>query len=143
MAISCAQVRAAVSAQVSTVSGFHLANLPPSYFGRIVDTIAHKAFAVQISNITAVPERQRVSIGTYIKTSVSIKFAYRLRPHDVYPTDYDSSFDSAEDIIQAVLGTYSVIQQGLVGKFDSATSTIPTAISYIIHQLNFTFFHTI
>ena len=143
MAISLAQVRAAVSSQINTVSGMHLSNLPPQYFGRITDTIAHKAYAVDIASYQAIPERQRLSVGIYIKTSIAIKFAYRLRPHDVYPIDYDSSYDLAQEVIDAVLGDYDAIRQGLVGKFDSASATIPNAISYIIHTLNFTFLHTI
>ena len=143
MAISVAQVRQAVAAQVATLSGYHEAKLPPQYFGRLQDTIAHKAFAVEITRSTAVPERQRRSVGLYLNTYLTVRFAYRLRNMDTYPTDYDLSMDQAAQVLDKVLQSYSGIRQGLTGKFDSMTHRIPEGIEYIIHELNFNFLHTI
>lgn len=143
MTISVAQVRQAVAAQVATLAGYHEAKLPPQFFGRIQDTIAHKAFAVEILRSTAIPERQRRSVGLYLSTGITVRFAYRLRPMDTYPTDYDLSMDAAAAIIDKIMQSYSAIRQGLTGKFDSMTHRVTESIEYIIHDLNFTFLHTI
>ena len=143
MSISVAQVRQAVAAQVATLSGYHEAKLPPQFFGRIQDTIAHKAFAVQIVRSVSMPERQRRSVGLYLNTGITVRFAYRLRPMDTYPTDYDLSMDQAAEVIDKIMQSYSSIRQGLTAKFDSMTHRVTDSIEYIIHDLNFNFLHTI
>ena len=82
-------------------------------------------------------------MGLYLSTSMAVRFAYRLRPMDTYPTDYDLSFDQAQAVIDKVIGDYAAIRQGLVARFDNSTHRIPEGIEYIIHDLNFTFLHTI
>jgi hypothetical protein len=49
MALSVSQLRAAVATQVLTVSGFSQSHIPPDYFGRNENSVAHKRFAVQMS----------------------------------------------------------------------------------------------
>ena len=143
MAISCAQVRAAVAAQVATVSGFRESRFPPQYFGRMQNTIANKAYTVQIGTILAGDDRQRRTVGEYLQTAIIIRFASRLRPHDCYPTDYDSSFDLLQQIIAAVIGDYASIRQGLSVRFLSASHSIPESIEWIIHEIQLSAFHTI
>lgn len=144
MAIKISQVRAAVASQISALAGFNEAKIPPEYLGRIQNTIAHKAFGVAVAQVgPGSNERQRRVSGYYLSTKTRVKFAYRLRPHDTYPTDYDASFDALEDVIAAVLSTYASIRQGVVMRFDGATHTISDSIEYIIHELNFTTYNTI
>ena len=48
MSLKLSQIRAAIATQVETVSGFHLINVLPDYFGRARESIAHKGFPVTI-----------------------------------------------------------------------------------------------
>ena len=143
MTIKISTVRQKIAAQIATLSGFHQPKLPPEYLGRITDTIAHKAFGVEVNQVVNVPERQRLTVGVYVQSTVIVKFAYRLRPHDTYPIDYDASFDAVEDVIQKVLASYQALSVGLVPKFTNARHTIPNSLEYIIHELTFSVLHTI
>ena len=105
MPIKISTVRQKIAAQIATLSGFHQPKLPPEYLGRITDTIAHKAFGVEVNQVVNIPERQRLTVGVYVQSTIIVKFAYRLRPHDTYPIDYDASFDAVEDVIQKVLAS--------------------------------------
>ena len=94
MSIPLKNVRGAIASQVLTISGMHLSRLPPAYFSRQQNTLAHKSFVVGIETVEDTGERQRRNINLYVRTEVEIQFAFRLRPKDIYPTDYDLSFVS-------------------------------------------------
>tara|TARA_Y100001973_G_C5205094_1_gene340936 strand:+ start:3956 stop:4387 length:432 start_codon:yes stop_codon:yes gene_type:complete len=143
MTITIAQARSAIAAKIASIIGFKEAKFPIDFFGRNQATIAHKSFAVGISQALAMPSRQRISVGIYIRNRIKIKFAYRLRPLDSYPTDYDLSFDALESVINTVSGDYSGIRQGLVTKYDDSTYFIPDSLEWIIHDINLTVFQTI
>ena len=83
-------VRSAIAAKVAALSGFKESKHSPDYFGRTENTVAHLAFGVQLASTTAMDERQRRSVGVYVNTPVRVIFAHRLRPLDIYPTDYDN-----------------------------------------------------
>ena len=97
MSISVSQVRSAIASQITSAlggSGFSESLIPPEYFGRNENSVAHKRFAVQVSISNASPERQRRAVGVMMETTVRVKFAYRLRPKDAYPVDYDLALDT-------------------------------------------------
>ena len=116
----------------------------PDSFGRLQDTVAHKAFTVEIGAVQArTDERQRRQVGVYSSTSVTIKFAFRLRPLDVYPTDYDAALDLEYQIIDQVLKSYDTIQQQIQIRFNSSDRLSTESSEYTIHTLEFTVLHTI
>lgn len=144
MSLSLSQIRSGVSSQILLVTGMRLAKTLPDFFGRMPDTVAHKSFTVEIGQVTArTDERQRRPIGVYASTSVVIKFAYRLRPLDVYPTDYDSSLDLEVQIIDQVLKSYASIQPPIQIRFNSSERQSTNSNEYTIHTLEFTVLHTI
>lgn len=136
-----AQVRQAVQEKVETVSGFKLIPLPPSYFRRVQNTLAHKGFTIDINTSNDEGERQRRGI-TYVSSTVRVIYAYRLRPKDIM-TDYDHSLDAEEDIINAILGSYSGIRAGMQVRYNRSTRDVPDSMEYIITTLEFTVLHTI
>ena len=73
MALSVSQLRQAVATQVKTLSGFTESHIPPDYFGRNENSIAHKRFAVQMSTSNAMVERQRRTIGVMMESVVRVK----------------------------------------------------------------------
>jgi len=79
MSQSFAQVRSLIAAKVSALVGFNLVKMPPQYFGRVANTLAHKGFTVDIRSSQDSGERQRRA-GTMMQSIVTVSFAYRLRP---------------------------------------------------------------
>ena len=137
MTTSFAQVRQAIKTKVETVAGFKLVPLPPSYFRRIQNTIAHKGFTVDMPTSSDEGERMRRGL-TYVTSTARVIFAYRLRPKDII-TDYDLCMDSEEDIINAVLGPVENIQI----RYNRSTRDVPDSMEYMITTLEFTILHTI
>jgi hypothetical protein len=143
MSIHLKNVRAAVASQILTISGMHLSRLPPAYFGRQQNTLAHKSFVVGIESVEDTGERQRRSHDLYVRTTVEVQFAYRLRPKDIYPTDYDLSLDLEGDVIAAVMGTYSGIQNEISIRFARSSREISDSIEYQITTLTFFVTHNL
>ena len=140
MALSVAQVRSAVAAKVAGLAGFKEINIPPEYFGRIENTIAHLGFGIMTASSSAVSERQRRVVGLYLSTTLRVMFAYRLRPHDAYPTDYDLALNKEQEVIAAVMGVYN---SPVEIRFERATRRCPDSIEYMISDIEFTVLHTI
>ena len=125
------------------LSGMHLSRLPPAYFARQQNTLAHKSFVVGIETVEDTGERQRRNINLYVRTEVEIQFAYRLRPKDIYPTDYDLSLDLEGEVIAAVMGTYSGIQNEISIRFVRSSRSISDTIEYQITTLTFIVQHNL
>jgi len=142
MSCSLPQLRAAVTTQVLTVNGMHLSRFPPAYFLRMQNTLAHKAFIVSLRS-SSQAERQRSPTLIYLDTLVEVEFAHRLRPKDVYPTDYDLSLTLEQEIIKAILGSYNGIQAGITIRFIRATRSVVESLEYMVHRLEFTAHHTL
>jgi hypothetical protein len=142
MGVSFAQLRSEVAANVGAISGFALAKMAPEYFARQQNTVAHKSYVVGVDASTAGPDRQRRPIGTYVQTNVVVTFAHRLRPLDVYPTDYDATLNVEADVINAVLGTYST-NNAFTIRYNGTTRAVVDSQEYMIVACTFTALHTI
>lgn len=143
MALGYNEIQQAISAQIGLLAGFREANTLPSYFGRLKNTLAHKGYVVGLPNTQQLPERQRRAIGTYVQTSIEVKFAFRLRPTDVYPLDYNNALLAEREVTNQVLKSYGAIKQGVQLRFDSSMRMSTDSNEYMLHTLNFTIFHTI
>ena len=144
MAVSFAQIRSGVSNQIDALSGFNLVNVPPAFMGRTQKTIAHLGFSVGLDSTTQTNERQRrINDGYYLNSIVTVKFLYRLRPLDLYPTDYDLCSDKEIEVIKAVLASYAGIRDGIQIRFNSSTREISPALEFMIVTLTFNTLHTI
>lgn len=143
MSIALKQVRSAVASQILTVSGMHLSRLPSAYFTRQQNTLAHKSFVVSIGSVEDQGERMRRGHVIYVRTEVEVKFAYRLRPKDIYPTDYDLSLDVEADIIGACLQDYASIQNEIEIRFIRSSREISDSIEYQISTLTFQVLHSL
>jgi len=142
MGVSFAQLRAELANNVGVLSGFHLSRMAPEYFARQQDTIAHKSFVVGVDSTQATTERQRRAIGVYASTNVMVMFAYRLRPLDVYPTDYDLALDVEQTVINAVLGTYSS-NNAFTIRYNGSTRSVVDSQEFILIKMAFTAQHTL
>jgi hypothetical protein len=143
MSVSFSQLRVAVASQVDAISGFTQSRIPPEYFGRQENSVAHKRFAVQLSASQDQGERMRRAVGVYCTTNVRVIFAYRLRPKDAYPTDYDAGLDSEKDVINAVLSTYNAIQPEVVIRYNRSVRNVSDSTEYMLFNLEFTALHTL
>tara|TARA_Y100000114_G_scaffold138143_1_gene140917 strand:+ start:76 stop:513 length:438 start_codon:yes stop_codon:yes gene_type:complete len=142
MSCTFSQLRAAVATKVAGVSGFKLTRFPPGYFARMQNTIAHKAFLVNLRSSQDAPERQRRA-GIYLNTTVEVEFAFRLRPKDVYPTDYDTALNAEEDVIRAVLSSYNGVQPGVEIRYNRSSRQVVDTLEYQIHNIEFTARHVL
>ena len=136
-------VRAAIAAKVDALTGFKESKHSPDYFGRTENTVAHLALGVQLASSTAVDERQRRAVGVYVNTPVRVLFAYRLRPLDIYPTDYDNALDAEESVINAILEAYTTPNNGFTVRYNSSTREVTDSQEYCIINIEFTALHTI
>lgn len=139
MSQSFAQVRSLIAAKVDALSGFNLVKMPPQYFGRVQNTLAHKGFTVDVRSSQDSGERQR-RIGPMLQSIVMVSFAYRLRPKDMYPTDYDAALDAEGDVIRACLTSYSTDIQV---RYVRSTRVVQQSLEYAIHNIEFTVLHTL
>lgn len=139
MSQSFAQVRSLIAAKVSALSGYNLVKMPPQYFGRVQNTLAHKGFTVDVRSSQDSGERQR-RVGPMLQSIVTVSFAYRLRPKDMYPTDYDAALDAEEDIIRACLTSYNTDIQV---RYVRSTRVVQQSLEYAIHNIEFTVLHTL
>jgi hypothetical protein len=85
-------LRQAVDSKVGPLQGSRNQPTALTIWKNTEHNVAHLGFTVGMSSSTAMPERQRRS-GGYIEYPSQVTFAYRLRPLDVYPTDYDNTLD--------------------------------------------------
>jgi len=142
MAQSLSSIRKQIADKVAAITGFKESNHTPDYFGRTENTIANKAFAVGVSSSTGIDERQRRAVGVYMSTPMIVTFAYRLRPLDVYPTDYDLALDTEQEVIQGILGAY-VTDNAFTIRYVQSQRNVTDSQEYIIISLTFNILHTI
>ncbi len=143
MSLGYNEIQEAIATQISQVTGFKQALTLPAYFGRLQNTLAHKGFVVGIPNTQQLPERQRRVVGLYVQSSIEVKFAYRLRPLDAYPTDYNNALVAEREVTDQILQSYATIKAGIQIRFDNASRISTDSNEYMIHTLNFTIFHTL
>lgn len=142
MAQSLSSIRKGIATKIEEINGFKESRHTPDYFGRTEDTVAHRAFSVGVSSSSAMEERQRRAVGVYISTPMIVIFSYRLRPLDIYPTDYDASLDAEEEVINKVLETYPSDNQFSL-RYVSSERSVTDSQEYIIISLTFNILHTI
>jgi hypothetical protein len=143
MSLKLSQIRSAIQTQIETIDDFHLVKVLPDYFGRTRETIAHKGFVIALSVSNEQNERQRRSIGVYVSSNVAITFAYRLRPMDAYPTDYDLFLNAEESIILACLNSYASIQNEIQIRYNNSNRQSTDSNEWLLSTINFTVYHTI
>ena len=142
MALSLSNLRAAVASQVDSLAGFNESKFPYEYFERAQNTLAHKSFSIGIGSVEETTERQRRAIY-YVRTLVSCRFAYRMRPLDIYPVDYYLSLAAEEDVIAAILSSYQLVQNEVSIRFLRSNRTYTESLEYQIHNLEFYCLHTL
>ncbi len=144
MSLKFSQIRAGIASQIDLIAGMRQAKHLPDYFGRVQDTVAHKAYTIEIGVVNQQQnERQRQAVGAYVQTTVIVKFAYRMRPLDVYPTDYDNALDLEYQIIDQCLKSYQSIQNKIQIRFVSSDRQSTNSNEYVISTLEFIILHTI
>jgi len=143
MSLSLEALRSGIATQILGITGFTLSKHPPDYFGRQQNTIAHRSFAVAIGLVSAAAERQRRPTFVYVETAVLVSFAFRLRPLDAYPTDYDLALSAEKQVIEKVLGSYAAIQNEIQIRFVSSSRETTESNEYMLHSVEFIARHTL
>ena len=140
MSVSVKEVQRALAIKIGDLSGFREVRQLPELFGRTQNTLAHLGFAVEVSNSQQANERQRIAVGLYVDTTVRIKIAYRLRPHDLV-LDYGNALDKEQEVIQAVMNRN--FAKGIEVRFLRASRRTPDSQEYLISEIELQALHTI
>lgn len=140
MSVSVKEVQRAIAIKIGDVTGFREVRQLPELFGRTQNTLAHLGFAVEVSNSQQANERQRIAVGLYVDTTVRVKLAYRLRPHDLV-LDYGNALDKEEQVIQAVVARN--FAKGIEVRFIRASRRTPDSQEYLISEIELQALHTI
>lgn len=143
MSLSFSQLRTAIATKIETIDGMKESKFPAQYFEKSQDSVIHKSFSVGLETVSDLGSRQSRGRELLVSTNIIVVFAYRLRPKDVYPTDYDNSLNLEREIIETLLGYYGTIQNQISIKFDSSSRTINDNLEYQITSLFFTAQHNI
>jgi len=140
MSVSVKEVQRAIAIKIGDLSGFREVRQLPELFGRTQNTLAHLGFAVEVSGSQQATERQRIAVGLYVDTTVRVKLAYRLRPHDLV-LDYGNALDKEEEVIQAVMQRN--FAKGIEVRFLRASRRTPDSQEYLISEIELQALHTI
>jgi hypothetical protein len=108
---------------------------------RAPQSVAQKRYWIGITGAIASDDgRQNVSVGVQMDTTVSVKFAYRLRPKDQV-VDYGEAMDQAELVIKKLTARGAPLSTDLQIRFSQLTTDITTSGEYIIPTLEFSVIH--
>ena len=140
MSVSVKEVQRAIAIKIGDLSGFREVRQLPELFGRTQNTLAHLGFAVEVSNSQQANERQRIAVGLYVDTTVRVKIAFRLRPHDLV-LDYGNALDKEQEVIQAVMNRN--FAKGIEVRFLRASRRTPDSQEYLISEIELQALHTI
>jgi len=140
MSVSVKEVQRALAIKIGDLSGFREVRQLPELFGRTQNTLAHLGFSVEVSNSQQANERQRIAVGLYVDTTVRVKIAYRLRPHDLV-LDYGNALDKEQEVIQAVMNRN--FAKGIEVRFLRASRRTPDSQEYLISEIELQALHTI
>ena len=140
MSVSVKEVQRAIAIKIGDLSGFREVRQLPELFGRTQNTLAHLGFSVEVSGSQQSNERQRIAVGLYVDTTVRVKIAYRLRPHDLI-LDYGNALDKEQEVIQAVMNRN--FAKGIEVRFLRATRRTPDSQEYLISEIELQALHTI
>ena len=131
MTIKFSNIRSAITDQIDNLTGFNLLNVPVLFLGRTQKTKAHLGFSVGVDSTNQTNERQRrINNGYYLNSIVTVKFLYRIRPLDLYPTDYDLCLDKEIEVIKACLTSYESIQGGLQIRYNSSVREFSNSLEF-------------
>ena len=140
MSVSVKEVQRAIAIKIGDLSGFREIRQLPEMFGRTQNTLAHLGFSVEVSSSQQANERQRIAVGLYVDTTVRVKLAYRLRPHDLV-LDYGNALDKEQEVIQSVMNRN--FAKGIEVRFLRASRRTPDSQEYLISEIELQALHTI
>ena len=141
--VTFAQIRSAIDTQISDLSGFVQSKFPADYIARNAKTLSHLGYAIDIQSTQSLGNRQRRSVAVMLSTLVRVVYAFRLRPLQIYPTDYDLALDQEKTVILEVLKSYQSIQSGIEIKYDRSDRRFSDSLEYFISDLTFSVIHHI
>jgi len=103
--LTVSALRTRVATALAGLSGWTESRHPPGLFGRDTDSLLPGAFSVDVEDTSthSGDGRQRISEGAYVSTTVTVRWAHRLRG-DAPVSDYGAALDAEASAVVAVLG---------------------------------------
>ena len=141
--VALSAIRSRFAVAVTTITGMTESRNPFEDIIRAPQSVAQKRFWIGITGAIASDDgRQNTAVGAQMDTTVSVKFAYRLRPKDQV-TDYGGALDQAELVINKLTARGAPLSTDLQIRFAQLTTDITTSGEYIIPTAEFSVLHFI
>ena len=141
-AVAWSTIRQRFKNAVDAIAGFSESRNPYDNFGRNPNTVAHLRFAIGLTSTAAQSGRQKQAIGIVSNTTMSVRFAYRIRPKDQI-SSYDDALDTAQSVIQSCTNRTAALYTNTQIKYDSMSYTLANSGEYMIFDVYFLCLHQI
>lgn len=83
MSATCVEIRQATAARIAALGGdWRASAYPYEVFGADPGSTVHGAYAVGVVRTEALEDRQKVSVGAFVRSIVRIRFTARVKPKD-------------------------------------------------------------
>ena len=139
--VTLSAIRTRFATAVTSITGMTESRNPFEDVIRAPQRVAQKRFWVGITSAIASEDgRQSTTVGAQMETTVSVKFAYRLRPKDQV-TDYGEALDQAEPVIAKLTARGAPLSTDLQIRFSQLTTDITASGEYIIPTAEFSVLH--
>ena len=139
--VTLSAIRTRFATAVTSITGMTESRNPFEDVIRAPQSVAQKRFWVGITSAIASDDgRQSPPVGAQMDTTVSVKFAYRLRPK-AQVTDYGEALDQAETVIAKLTARGAPLSTDLQIRFSQLTTDITTSGEYIIPTAEFSVLH--
>ena len=139
--VTLSTIRTRFATAVTSITGMTESRNPFEDVIRAPQSVAQKRFWVGITSAIASEDgRQSTTVGAQMETTVSVKFAYRLRPKDQV-TDYGEALDQAETVIAKLTARGAPLSTDLQIRFSQLTTDITASGEYIIPTAEFSVLH--
>ena len=139
MTLTVKALRQRIEAALSAVAGFTLSPLVLDNFARSPESVMHRGFAVgvPVSRWTT-NGRQRVTVGSLDETTITVRFAYKIKPK-AQNASYDAALDDERSLIKAVVGMSRVNVTGLV--YDNTRRAVLDSGEWVVIDVAFSAQH--
>ena len=135
-------LRQRVEAAVAALSDFTASPRPWDVFGTDPSARTHRGFAVGTPRgLWTQKGRQKKGVGALVETTLSVRFAYTLRPKGQVAS-YDLALADEHSIIKAVVGMSRVDVTGLV-YVDSPRREVTAEGEWFLGEITFAAQHLI
>lgn len=103
MSATCAEIRQATAARIAELGGdWRASAYPYEVLGADPGSTIHGAYAVGVVRTEALNDRQKVSLGAFVRSIVRIRFTARVKPKDQIAS-VDAAMGMEQTLVQHLM----------------------------------------